>query len=59
MQWDTVEGRKAARIVDGPVDHQMADTARWPEMVDWLFQSQMQMRRALDAVGGPRIFEEA
>jgi hypothetical protein len=59
LQWDSMEGRKAARIVDGPVDYQIADTARWPDMVDWLIQSQTQMRQALDAVGGPRIFEEA
>jgi hypothetical protein len=31
--------------------------ARWPEMVDWLIPSQTRMRQALDAIGGPRIFE--
>lgn len=59
VQWDGMDGRKAARIVDGPADYDVADTARWPEMVDWLIDSQTSMRRALDAVGGPGIFDGA
>jgi hypothetical protein len=57
VEWDGMEGRKAARIVHGPVDYRVIDTARWPEMVDWLIESQTRMRQALDVVGGTRIFE--
>ena len=55
-EWDLMEGRKAARIVDGPADFMVTDTERWPEMIDWLIGSQIRMRQALDAIGGSGIF---
>jgi len=57
VEWDGMEGRKAASIVHGPVAYRVTDTARWPEMVDWLIESQTRMRQALDAIGGTRTFE--
>lgn len=58
VEWDGMEGRKAAKIVDGPADYKVTDIAGWPEMVDWLIESQIGMRQALDAIGGSRIFDE-
>lgn len=50
--WDPMDGRKASRVylVSGFDD--VSDRARWPEMVDWLVDSQARLRAAWDAVGG-------
>jgi hypothetical protein len=51
--WDPMEGRKAARIVvAAPEFRDVADEARWPEMINWLMTEQVRLRAALSAAGG-------
>lgn len=50
--WDPMPGRKGARIVVTSDFDDVADSACWPELVDWVIQQQLGLRRAIDAVGG-------
>jgi hypothetical protein len=54
-QWDAMDGRKAARIIDGPFEADITDKESWPDLVDSVIDAQIRIRRAFDAVGGPSI----
>lgn len=45
-------GREGARnVLTSPFDD-LADSSRWPEIVSWLVEQQLSLRRAIEAVGG-------
>jgi hypothetical protein len=50
--WDEMDGRKAARIMLSSPFTDLTDKDEWPQMIDWLVQKQIAVRRALTAVGG-------
>ena len=50
--WDSMPGRKGARIVLASPFDDLADSSRWPEIVSWLIEQQLSLRRAIEAVGG-------
>lgn len=50
--WDPMPGRKGARIVVASSFDDVSDSTRWPELVNWVVQQQLGLRRAVEAVGG-------
>lgn len=50
--WEPMEGKKATRIAMLSPYLDVLDRGRWPEMVDWLIDSQSRLRKAFAAVGG-------
>lgn len=59
-EWDTMEGRKGARIAVISREYEdIADTDRWPQMIDWLIAQQVHLRAAFDAIGGAAVFNDA
>lgn len=59
-EWDRMDGRKGARIA--LISHEftdVADTDRWPQMVDWLIEKQIRLRATFDAIGGVAVFDSA
>ena len=52
LEWDEMSGRKGARVALKSSFTDPSDKDRWPAMVDWLVDSQVRMRAALEAAGG-------
>ena len=52
LEWDPMDGRKAARIIASSDFNDPQDRDAWPAMTDWLIDAQVRLRRAIDAVGG-------
>jgi len=58
VEWDSMEGKKAAKIVissdftrnEGWMDN--TNRAKWPNMVDWVIETQERLRAALKTIGG-------
>lgn len=50
--WDSMEGRKGARIVVTSPFDDIDDLDRWPEMINWLIEQQIRLRGALAKIGG-------
>ena len=51
LEWDPMEGRKAARIIASSDFNDIQDRDAWPAMTDWLIDAQGRLRRAIEAVG--------
>lgn len=51
-EWDSMEGRKAARIIISSPYHDVNARDQWPAIIEWLIDAQTRLRAALDAVGG-------
>jgi hypothetical protein len=52
LEWDPMDGRKAARICEYLPAAQIDDGHRWDEYLDWLIDRQTRLRHAIAAVGG-------
>lgn len=51
LEWGAMPGQKAARVIAGSDFHDIDDRDAWPEMIDWLIDAQVRLRRAITAVG--------
>lgn len=51
VEWDPMEGTKAARIMVRSSVTDIDDRAHWPEITDWLLDMQIRLRKAVDAAG--------
>jgi Domain of unknown function (DUF4268) len=52
LGFDELPGAKGCRIearLEGP---QISDRPRWPEVIDWMLDTQTRLRRAIALVGG-------
>lgn len=52
LEWDAMDGRKAARVIASSDFDDLQDRDAWPAMTDWLIDAQVRLRRAIQAVGG-------
>jgi hypothetical protein len=50
--WDPVEERKATRVYLSSSVTDIHDRGRWPEVAEWLVDTQTRLRVAFAAVGG-------
>ena len=51
LEWDSMDGRKATRIIASSDFDDLQDRDAWPAMIDWLIDAQVRLRRAIEAVG--------
>lgn len=55
-EWDRMEGLKAARVIIPSDFMDVSGTEQWPEMINWLIETQLRVRNALQLLGERSLF---
>ena len=55
-EWDRMEGLKAAQVIIPSDFMDVSGTEQWPEMINWLIETQLRVRNALQLLGERSLF---